>query len=105
MPQDIYFKGDAFRGVMFLRFASEWERDKAVKVVKDGWWKAGWNTVWAKPDEPLEVRTVTSFMLGLKRQLVLWGFGRKEVAQGTLEEHFAVDRVKGWVAGRRDFSM
>ena len=34
---------------------------------------------WVGPDRELGERVVGSFLLGLKRQLVEWGFGRKEV--------------------------
>ena len=74
-PQEVYWKGD-WNGMLWAKFNNESERDKAVKVLKGCGLGAGG---WAGVDRVLEDRVVGSFLLGLKRHLVDWGFDRKEV--------------------------
>ena len=41
--------------------------------------KQGEENVWAKADQPLEKRVATSFLFGLKKALVAWGYNKAKV--------------------------
>ena len=67
-PVEVYCKGD-FRSVMFAKFSSKTDRDSAVVLLK----QAG--GVWAKADQPIEVRAKASLAFGLKFLLHdKWGY-------------------------------
>ena len=65
---DIYVKGD-FRGIVFMKFVSEGERDEALRLMRAAKYKEGGKEVWVKPDKPLGVRTLRSLVFGTKFNL------------------------------------
>ena len=75
-----------FRGLLFANFADENQRDSFVHAVRNSGWSVGDVAVWAKPDQPLDIRTVESYQFGLRRLLVERGFNRAavRVESGTL---------------------
>ena len=75
---------------MWVRLAGKEERDKGIAALKT----SGMTGLWVSQDRVLEDRVVGSFMLGLKRQLIEWGFSRREV-QVELEKGPAVMKVGG----------
>ena len=81
MPIEVFVsneKGD-FSGVFFASFASAPDRIKALSAVKSKLVQLGGKVIWANTDLPKENRTVESFLFGLKKQLVEWGFTRASV--------------------------
>ena len=78
LPIDEYCKGD-FKDIVFLKFSSEVDRDRAVEALRKAKLTYGGKPVWARPDQPAEVRIPEKFLFGLKKQLVEWGFSRSEV--------------------------
>jgi hypothetical protein len=44
--------------------------NKAKRLAGDGW------KLWAKPDQPLDVRTSASVLYGLRKMLVSWGYSK-----------------------------
>ena len=77
--QDIYFKGDTFRGMLWAKFGSQGDRDRVALEMRNLKATAGGQVVWANPDQPVDVRAVDGFLFGLKKQLIEWGFVRKEI--------------------------
>ena len=67
------------KGLVFVKFASEADRDTAIGVIRAGRHRHGGNVVWARADQAVEVRVPESFLFGFKKLLVDWGFGRAEV--------------------------
>jgi hypothetical protein len=67
-PEEVYLKGD-FKGIMFARFESQVDRDKAKKLLKEAGLRA-------KPDLPVEKRSPKDLLFGLKHILGEWGYKR-----------------------------
>ena len=68
-----------FFGVFCARFASASDRIKALSIVKRKLVELGGKQVWANTDLPTEISAPEQFLLGLKKQLVAWGFTRASV--------------------------
>jgi len=96
-PQDAYKKGkrdEEFKGLLFMKFANESQAEFALQVCKDKCDKENMrrpkeNRLWANYDAPVEERTVNSFLLSLRWQLLEWGFDKKyikvELEQGIMK--------------------
>ena len=78
-PTSVYFKGDEFRGIVFADFATKDDRDGAVNIVKSLKDHINGQKVWADAAEPIDIRTMKSFLFALKKQMVAWEYGEKEV--------------------------
>ena len=74
-----YHKGDEFKGILFAKFASP----QVAQTITESFSKARPNMsgkhVWCKFDQPIEARVPKSFLLGLRWQLVQWGFEKQDV--------------------------
>ena len=66
--KDMYVKGD-FRGIVFIKFTSEGERDEAMRLLRDAGNNEGKKNVWVKPDKPLGARVLRSVVFGTKFNL------------------------------------
>ncbi|CAK0860472.1 unnamed protein product [Prorocentrum cordatum] len=77
-PEEIYTKGE-LQGIIFAKFGTIGDRDAAVKAFRKASFKEGGNTVWAKHDQPLQKRVVTSIVFGVKHLLKKWGYDGKAV--------------------------
>ena len=71
-------KGD-YKGIMFAKFESKPERDRAARVLKEAGLREGGASVRAKADLPAERRAPHNFLFGLKHLLVDWGFNRSNL--------------------------
>ena len=67
-PSQVYSKGD-FHGIAFMKFNNQVDRDEAVKMLRQSGGQHEGSTVWAKPDQALQARVLTSFVFGLKHVL------------------------------------
>ena len=76
-PTEVYCKGD-FSGMVFARFESTADRDRAVNLMNRRRRREGGNNIWAKPDEPVDIRVPTSFMRGLRWILAEEGYTKKD---------------------------
>ena len=81
IPIETYIKKKdrVFAGVFCAKFASPTDRIKALSVVKTKLLELGGKEIWANLELPSEIRAPEVFLLGLKRQLVEWGFARASV--------------------------
>jgi hypothetical protein len=70
--QEIYHKGDEFKGLVFARFHSQEAAQTATDKIGNNKYKVGTNNIWSKKDLPLETRVPVSFLLGLRWQLAEW---------------------------------
>ena len=61
--------------MLWVKCKSEAEKEKAITTLRG----LGIEGLKAGPDRALEDRAVGSLLLGLKRQLVAWGFARTDV--------------------------
>ena len=82
VPKDeaVFFKS-RFTGIVFAKFLSEIERNQfvdAVRAIPKGFEDMGDFTkkTWAKPDQPIDVRTSESVLFAVKRMLVTWGYSK-----------------------------
>jgi hypothetical protein len=80
-PEDVYFKGDTFKGLLFCKFDRMETADMAIKEFKKlkPDFKV-WSEVfkaWFKQDAPAMERAQVSFLLGLRWQLGEWGQSKK----------------------------
>ena len=69
-------KGD-FKGLVFTKFGSQTERDRAVEILHKS--SAGSKEVWARPDFPLDKRIVRGIAFGTKYIMSKWGLARSEL--------------------------
>ena len=86
---DLYWKG-GWAGILWVKCRGVEGKQQVVEYIK----ALGVHGVWATADRVLEDRVLGSFSLGLKRQLVAWGFSRAEV-RVHLESKPAVMEVGG----------
>ena len=75
-----------YSGIFCARFASPTDRIKALSSLKTKIAEVGDKKIWADIDLPAEARACESFLSGLKKILLGWGFDRrcvKWVADGS----------------------
>ena len=77
-PSAVYHKGDEFKGIVFAKFTTEKVAEDIVKAISGGKNK-GEDTIWCKKDLPLNKRVPMSFLLGVRKQLINWGFTKSRV--------------------------
>ena len=77
-PLDTYHKGEDFKGLLFCKFPTAQAAKTTIEVFNGKAIKFKEYPVWCKHDLPLEPRTCRSFLLGLRRQLILWGSTTKK---------------------------
>ena len=84
ISKEIYVKSDAsvFKGLVFAKFSSQGVRDEVVEAMKKN---LEAESSWVKPDKPIKQRASDSFLLGVKRVLVSWGFGKQQIKVDTEE--------------------
>ena len=84
-PQAVetYIKGNDFNGLLFVKFADKRSRDIAVAKFRGAYLQRSGKAVWAKADLPIQQRVPESYLFGLKRVLVEWGFNRGVVRVDT----------------------
>ena len=75
-PPIVYHKGDDFTGTIFAKFETLRAANEVVTKASQSKLKAN---VWCKKDLPLETRCLLSVLLGLRRQLINWGFNRRAI--------------------------
>ena len=75
-PEIVYYKGDKFAGLAFAKFASSTAAENVIKKMAKI--QKGDEEVYCKKDLPLEQRVPLSFLLGLRRQLITWGFTKRK---------------------------
>ena len=78
-PAEIFRKGDSFKGMLYAKFSSSDVVAKIVKAFDTNKWKLNGKPVWAKCDLPISLRCPLSFLLGLRWQLLQWGYTKGEV--------------------------
>ena len=78
-PLKIFHKGDSFKGILYAKFSSPDAVTKAAIAFDARDHKLNGKTVWAKKDLPIQIRSPLSFLLGLRWQLLQWGFSRSEI--------------------------
>ena len=76
-PQVVYFKGDEFAGLAFAKFETPKAAENVVKKMSKI--KRGNDEIWCKKDLPLDKRVSLSLLLGLRRQLIEWGYKKSKV--------------------------
>eukprot|EP00973_Karenia_brevis_P088628 12288306-Karenia_brevis.AAC.1 len=62
--------------MLWAKFASTADRDKAVSLLKLVGYKCGDATVWCNADQPLPIRVQESFLFQLRKLLIseAWGY-------------------------------
>ena len=74
MPIETYCKKGDFKGILFAKFSSKGERDTALAMLKSAGCKEGDTSIYAKPDRPLEERTLRTFTFEAKKIMESWGW-------------------------------
>ena len=65
----IYFKGDEFKGLLFVKFCNAEVASKAIDIISKSKLAYGDGDISCKPEAPVEIRAVRSLLLGLRWQL------------------------------------
>ena len=71
-PTDIYHKGFEFNGVVCAKYPNAQTSQQVVQKMQRVPATVGEKTIRCKLDRPFEARTQLSFLLGLRRQLIMW---------------------------------
>jgi hypothetical protein len=79
VPSDSFFKGDQFKGIMFLKYNDVSEANEVVRKLSQVKVQHAGRQIWCKIDLPVEERTSLGFILGLRRLLISWGFDRRNL--------------------------
>ena len=74
-----FFKGDQFRGVMFYKYDNANEANQMVTHFDRKKTQYKGQNVWCKHDSPIAQRVPLSFILGVRRLLISWGYNRKNL--------------------------
>ena len=69
---ETYTKGD-FRGILFVKFETQVQRNSAVRLLKNAGLNEGGKDVWAKPDQILHARLMSKFAHGMSYIIKKWG--------------------------------
>ena len=72
-PEEMYIKGDTFKGMVFARFRNPGDMMKVVNVGAKVKFGTGDQEIQCNPERPIEERAPVSLMLGLRWQLSQWG--------------------------------
>ena len=70
------------------------DRDEEINVIKEAQATVGGKQVWAKPDQPFDVRAVESFLFGMKKQLMEGGYSNQQLWVDTSDAAVSVDGAK-----------
>eukprot|EP00959_Pyramimonas_sp_CCMP1952_P150475 3149252-Pyramimonas_sp.AAC.1 len=88
-PVDYFVKGD-FNTIIFTKFGTKDARDRFVNAFGKSQIKHSSNTVWTRADQPIEKRVPESFLFGLRKQFLEWGYSKGEVRVDTTECNLTV---------------
>ena len=80
-PSDTYIKGEManYNGLVFGKYATSTDMDTAVKKVQEMGLKYAGQSMWAKIDQPVQVRVPEGVLFAAKKMLVEWGWGKKSI--------------------------
>ena len=76
---ETYFKGDVFKGLIFMKFTDPKFLKLAINRIQAGHFKHNDHFVWMNEDKELHERAPAALMFGLKKQLFEWGFSKKDI--------------------------
>eukprot|EP00959_Pyramimonas_sp_CCMP1952_P239454 5004542-Pyramimonas_sp.AAC.1 len=76
--------------MVFAKFDSMSARDKYVSILGRAQLKHQENMIWTRPDQPLEKRVPESFLFGLRKTFLGWGYSKSEVRVDTVEQKLKV---------------
>ena len=74
-----YSKSKEWLGLLWAKFSSVGERDMAVALIRSANMNMGSDNVWATQDLPVPIRARKLFLMGLRWQLIQWGFVKQEI--------------------------
>ena len=77
-PSVVYFKGDDFAGFVFAKFSSTKVAEEIARKISISL-KLAEENIWCKKDLPLDRRVALSALLGLRRQLIEWGYAKSKI--------------------------
>ena len=75
-PSTQFYKGDEFKGQVFCKFPEGQAADHTLTTFSARPLQHDGVHILCKPDLPIDKRVCLSFILGLRRQLIKWGFER-----------------------------
>jgi hypothetical protein len=90
-PTKLYHKGDSFKGMLYAEFSSPDVVAKIAQAFDTNKYKLNGKAVWAKNDLPISQRCPLTFLLGLRWQLLQWGYTRREVKVDDKLQTLSVD--------------
>ena len=92
-PVEYFTKGE-FKGLVFLKFVSVSDRDRAIGRIKEARLTLEGKSIWIREEASIKIRAMEKFILGLRKQLISWGYGTKEV-KADIDGHDKVLKVNG----------
>ena len=97
VPDDVYFKGETFKGMLFCKFNHPEAAERAIKELtkRKPEFKTSGSVYkpWYKQDVPIRERAPISFLLGLRWQLGEWGTYDKKLIK--VDEKTLIMKVDG----------
>ena len=92
-PTQLYHKGDEFNGLLFATFTNAEAARQAVQQFQKHPSQLGSKNVWCKFDRSIHERARISLLLGLRRQLHLWGtYQKNQMRVDEIAFHLTVDK-------------
>ena len=79
IPLDAFHKGETFKGVLHYKFDNHQAAAEVIKKFDQAKVQYKDKSILCKADLPVEQRVPLSFILGLRRLLLSWGFDRKNL--------------------------
>ena len=70
---EMYCKGD-FKGIIFMKFASQHERNQYIQAFAKQRLSHGSNRIWITADKPMELRVQHALLFKVKKLLIDWQF-------------------------------
>ena len=91
-PTKMYHKGDDFAGTLFAEFETLRAANEVVTKTTQSTSTTNKPPIWCKKDLPPEKRCPLSVLLGLRRQLITWGFNRRAIRVNDDDLSMAIER-------------
>ena len=88
---EMYYKGEQFQGVMHVKMNNADSVRRVAKEISKAQQEDNAQPIWCKQDRPALQRHPLSFLLGLRRQLALWGTYSKSAIQIKDDDQLMID--------------
>lgn len=101
-PREIYHKGDEFKGILYAKLSSPSAVECCIKAFAQDKTQSNLDGMWCNKDLPIHERIPIFVLLGLRWQLIQWGYSKQEVKVSDENLLLTVNKVPMVKAGVLD---